>query len=443
MTTAAAATDAAPHASRMRVVTARSLTVLGLIFALLSLVAVYVRYELLDNNTFRGTAQLLVVNPAIQQQITERAVETLYSNVDVAAELEKRLPEQQKGLATPLAAALRGVSDRLVLQALAQPAAQRLVVNSVVTSHRQLVRFLENKGTFASLDNGVVQVDLRQVVRELTSQVGLSPSIADRIPDSASRVTVVKSNELRTVQRGVRLLNFLARWLWVFALAAWALAVWLVPGRRRLEVRAMAIGFAIVGVLILLVRHVAGNYVVGHVVTTPGVRPAAHAAYAIVTRHLSDAGWTYLFVGLIALLGVWLVGPGSRAQLALHWLAPYLRRPLLAYGTFLVLWLLLLLWGPTVQFHRGTTILLLFVLSAVGVEVLRRIAHRRYPEAEAAGFGVWWAHLRDSVAAHRPSPAPAPSAGIDIAQLESLSQLHDTGKLTDEEFTSLKARLLA
>jgi Short C-terminal domain len=442
VTSVTAATDAAPRVSRMRIVTARSLTVLGLIFALLSLVAVYVRYELLDNNTFRGTAQQLVVNPAIQQQITERAVETLYSNVDVAGELEKRLPAQQKGLAIPLAAALRGVSDRLVLQGLAQPAVQRLVVNSVVTSHRELVSFLENRGTFASLDNGVVQVDLRQVVRELTSQLGLSPSIADRIPDSAAKVTVVRSDQLRSVQRGVRLLNFLARWLWVFVLGAWALAIWLVPGRRRFEVRAIAIGFAIVGVLILLVRHVAGNYVVSHIVTTPSVRPSAHAAYAIVTRHLSDAGWTYLFVGLIAVLGVWLVGPGSRAQLALHWLAPYLRRPILAYGTFLVLWLLLLLWSPTVQFRRGPSLVLLFVLSAVGVEALRRIAHRRYPGAEAAGFGVWWGHLRDSWSAHRPAPAPS-AAGPDIAQLESLSRLHDAGKLTDEEFTSLKARLLA
>ena len=196
MTSAAAATDAAPHVSRTRIITARALTVLGLIFALLSLVAVYVRYELLDNNTFRGTAQRLVVNPAIQQQIQERAVETLFSNVDVAAELEKRLPEQQKGLAVPLAAALRGVSDRLVLQGLAQPTVQRLVVDSVVTSHRQLVRFLENRGTFTSVDNGVVQVDLRQVVRELTSQLGLSPSIADRIPASAAKVTVVKSDQI-------------------------------------------------------------------------------------------------------------------------------------------------------------------------------------------------------------------------------------------------------
>lgn len=422
----------------MRIFAARALTVLGLAFALLTIVAVYVRYELLDDHTFRGTAQQLVVNRAVQQQISERAVEALYSNVDVAAELGKRLPPQQKGLATPLAAALRGVSDRLVLQALAQPRVQQLVVDSVDTTHRQLVRFLENKGTFTTVDNGVVRLDLRQVVRELTSQLGLSTSIADRIPTSASEVTLVKSDELSYAQRGVRLLNFLARWLWVFALGAWALAVWLVPGRRRIELRAIAIGFAIAGVIILLTRHVAGDYVVDNLVGTPGVRPAATAAYAIVTRHLSDAGWTYLFAGLIALLGVWLVGPGPRARVALHWLAPYLRRPGIAYGTFALAWLILLLWGPTVQFHRPPTVLLLFVLSAVGLEVLRRIAHRRHPEAEPAGFGVWWAHLRGSFGPRTPAPG-----GPDIAQLETLSRLHDTGKLTDEEFSSAKARLLA
>jgi hypothetical protein len=53
---------------------------------------------------------------------------------------------------------------------------------------------------------------------------------------------------------------------------------------------------------------------------------------------------------------------------------------------------------------------------------------------------VWWAHLRESFAPHRAAPT---NPGPDLAQLESLSRLHDAGKLTDEEFSSAKARLLA
>ena len=43
-----------------------------------------------------------------------------------------------------------------------------------------------------------------------------------------------------------------------------------------------------------------------------------------------------------------------------------------------------------------------------------------------------------------PAPAAAPSAGDDMmAQLTQLSQLHNAGVLSDEEFTAAKAKLLA
>jgi hypothetical protein len=43
-----------------------------------------------------------------------------------------------------------------------------------------------------------------------------------------------------------------------------------------------------------------------------------------------------------------------------------------------------------------------------------------------------------------PAPAPAPvSAASDrIAQLQQLASLHDSGALTDEEFTAAKAQVL-
>jgi 3-oxoacyl-ACP reductase-like protein len=43
-----------------------------------------------------------------------------------------------------------------------------------------------------------------------------------------------------------------------------------------------------------------------------------------------------------------------------------------------------------------------------------------------------------------PEPAPAPaSAGIDMAQLQQLADLHTAGVLTDEEFAASKAKILA
>jgi hypothetical protein len=47
-----------------------------------------------------------------------------------------------------------------------------------------------------------------------------------------------------------------------------------------------------------------------------------------------------------------------------------------------------------------------------------------------------------------PEPAPAPAAATSaatdrIGQLQQLASLHDSGALTDEEFTAAKAQVLA
>jgi hypothetical protein len=43
-----------------------------------------------------------------------------------------------------------------------------------------------------------------------------------------------------------------------------------------------------------------------------------------------------------------------------------------------------------------------------------------------------------------PAPAPATSAATDrISQLQQLASLHDSGALTDEEFSAAKAQVLA
>ena len=66
-------------------------------------------------------------------------------------------------------------------------------------------------------------------------------------------------------------------------------------------------------------------------------------------------------------------------------------------------------------------------------------------KAAAAGGAGYYAGKKVSASqsqAHAASPAPA--GGSDtVTQLQQLSQLHESGALTDEEFASAKQRLLA
>jgi hypothetical protein len=68
-----------------------------------------------------------------------------------------------------------------------------------------------------------------------------------------------------------------ANWIWLLALLSWAAAVWLARGRRRLELRAIAIGLAVAGLATVAVRAAAGGYLVDSLVASESVLPYAVA----------------------------------------------------------------------------------------------------------------------------------------------------------------------
>ena len=109
--------------------TARILVVLGVLLAALSLLAGYVRFQALDTPTVKKTAGKLIADDQIRDQVATSLVDQLYANVDVPAELAKRLPPDQKGLAGPLSAALREFSNRAAQRLLERPEVQALWVD--------------------------------------------------------------------------------------------------------------------------------------------------------------------------------------------------------------------------------------------------------------------------------------------------------------------------
>jgi hypothetical protein len=123
---------------------------------------------------------------------------------------------------------------------------------------------------------------------------------------------------------------------------------------------------------------------------------------------------------------------------ARSWLAPYLRRPEFAYGGLLLAYLLLLWWRPTPQFAFLLDVVAFFVIAVVGLEALRRLADREFPDAEQADP---MAAARAALAALR-ARRILPVATDTTGELERLARLHAAGSLSDEEFAAAKARLL-
>jgi hypothetical protein len=415
-----------------------TLVVLGILVAVLAVIAGYVRYQALDTPTVEETATELIDNEHIRDQIAAQLVDQLFSNVDVEADLRQRLPPDQKRLAPPLAGAARALADRAAGRLLERPRVQDLWIRSIVQAHEALVALLDDDTTALSTEGGYVVLNLRPLVIQLGDQVAIVGRVADRLPDSAGHIRIMQADQLETAQDLTQLLKRVAMVLWLVPFALWAIAFWLARGRRRAILRTIGLGLVAVGLLVLIVRRVAGNYVVDDLVKSDAVRPAADDAWDILTALLADGGWTVLGLGVIAVVAVWLSGSSASATATRRELAPFLVRPEFAFGAAALLFLLLILWGPTVQTRRVQLVVAAAILLAIGVEILRRQTAREFPNAVAADLG---ASARSTVGRLRGSPA-APAEDERLAALERLQRLRDQGALTDEEFAAEKNRLL-
>ena len=360
--------------------TARILVVLAALFAVLGLIAGFVRYQGLDNDAVEDAAELMIADPEIRDQMATTLVESIYGNVDVSEALEERLPAQQQGLAPVVAGAMRELSDRAAQRLLERPRAQTLFVRSVGETHEQLLRLLDDDLTTVQTEGGYLVLNLRPLVVQLGDRVAIVGRVAQALPGDAGVVRIMEADQLETAQDATQLLKTFGPFLSLAPFALAALALWLAPAGRRRSILLM-LGFALIlaGLLVLVARSVGGGYVVDSLVMTETARPAAESAWDILTRLLRESAWLTIALGAVALLGVWLTGASSLATATRRRLAPYLARPEYAFGAAAVALLLLVWWAPVMQFRRGLGIVVLAVLLAAGVEALRRFTAKESP----------------------------------------------------------------
>jgi hypothetical protein len=375
VTTNAEAEKTSGGVSRGRIVAARVLTVVAVVLALVGALAFYVQYTALDENGFESISRQMIQNDEIRTQVANTAVDQLFANVDVEQAIAERLPPNQQKLAPVLAGLARTGADRAAATILERPRTQTLWVETTTATQRQLVELLDDDTTFIQTEGGTVYLDLRPLMIELGNQVVVLGRVAEKLPNSAGRIAIIQKSQLDTAQTLTKVLRAVASWMWLAALVVAALAVWLARGRRRLEIRALAIGLLLVGLLLLVVRRFAGEYLVDQLADDT-VKPAAHDAWTILTQTLADRAWVGITLGLLTLVGVWFVGETRRAEQARHAAAPILQSRASTYAIAAVVVLALALVAPL--FARGWLMsLVLLGLAVAGIEVVRGIVIRQ------------------------------------------------------------------
>jgi hypothetical protein len=468
--------------------TVKGLIVLGALFAFLSVFSIWVERQALDTSEWVNTSGRLIQNSTIRTAVGEYLVEQLYENVDIKKEVEKILPGETKEFAGPASAGLRRFGGTIAEKVLETGAAQGAWETANRTAHEQLLAVVENKKQGVSTANGEVTLNLGELVTNLAGEVGIGQSLAEQLPPEAGQITVLKSEQLKTAQDIVVAIKGLALLLSILTFLTFALAIYLTQGGRWVTVLFSGVGLIIAGLLVLVLRHVAGGIVVDQLVKQESVKPAAEAAWSIGTSLMTSIATTVIVVGVLFSAAGWLSSPAGSARGTRRVFAPALERYLpYCYGGLALIVVIYLLTASGVGLRTFLTVLVVGAMAAFGLRELSKQAAEEFPGLTYAEvFGPTGKRIAGAVSdanlgeraskikmpemrrpngmslpeVRRPSsreasaappptvPEPEPPTEVlneedaRLARLERLGALHEKGILSDAEFAAEKARLL-
>ncbi len=439
--------------TRKRAIGVWALIVVASLLLVGTATSVWVKRQALDTGNWVRASDEVLANPAVQTTLATYLVDQLYANVDVEQELADQLPENWQGIAGPIAAGLRQPATLAVQKLLASDQFKKVWHQANELAHQKLVAVLEDKGTYVSTTGGTVTLELGKLVSDLGRQLGLPQAALDKIPPDAGNIVLAQSDELANAQRAVKAIRWMGLVLGLVVIALYALAVYLAKGARRRTLRNIGWMIALVGLLLAITRRLTGNYVLS-LLSDPTLRPAAKAVYAIGSQLLVTLSRVILTWGLVFVVGCVVAGPSRFALWVRRSVAPVLNQRWweVAIGASVV-YLLLLLWAPFVALQQWGSVIGLAVVLGVGLWLLRRQTLREFPDADLGDTAraarerleQAWTSVSTTVRGGAGSlRRGAPEGAVDHAgQLERLARLHDTGALSDAEFLSAKAKLLA
>jgi hypothetical protein len=284
----------------------RAILALAAVLCVASIFAVWANRQLLDTGYWTRTNTKLLENRAIKRELSAYLTAQLYANVDLAGELRSALPKELEPLAGVAAGGLRTVLEKGIFAALGTSQLQSLWRAASELTHRQLVALIENRGKLARTPGGgAVVLDLRPIAANLANRFGAPATVVEKLRASVGEVTILRSKTLETMQGAARGLHDLALVLPALALLALALAVGLSRGRRGRALMAAGLVGVGAGLAALIVRSLAGTRVVDQLARTEAVRPAASAAWSILTSLLVELSVATICVGaLVATVGL-------------------------------------------------------------------------------------------------------------------------------------------
>ena len=279
------------------------LLVLACLLAVVSVLVVFARNEVLNTDSYLQTVTPLASNPAVQVAVAKRVSNRLIEETDLQQRVKSALPAKAGFLATPITSGVENVTDQIALKFVQSERFQKLWVAANRRSHRQMVALLtgSTEGAFQSR-NGEVTVNLTQIENQVKRALDARGiTVFDKVPTvNGPNLVLLRSTQLAKIQRLTRALDRLAIVLPIVTVLLFAAAIVLTRNRRRGLVRAAA-GLALSMALVLVVAAVVRNQYLSSLLPSQS-RAAAAAVFDALAALLLDSIRTIMIVAAIIAL---------------------------------------------------------------------------------------------------------------------------------------------
>lgn len=336
--TGAAAThgDHSAPADAPRTGTARSIVavvcgVLGVLLLTLAVVGVWARATVFERDNFTDLVSAGLEEPAAQADLAAYATAQLFEVVDVVAVMGDVLPRSLQRLTPTLVGGAEAAVQQALERAIATPAGQQFLTDSVGRAHDSAMRLLQGDGLGdgVTLADGTVTLNLLPLVGlglEALQERGLlegvrvpdlsvdgdpdeqrsvlARALGRRLPDDFGQLVVLDSKRLADAQASVErtrdVLVLAKRGLWlaiVLAVVFPAAAVALAPHRWR-ALLFLGVGTAAsMSLLRVATRQLAAD--APNLAQRPGVREAIEAVLAAASSSLLRVAGVVMVVAVI------------------------------------------------------------------------------------------------------------------------------------------------
>ena len=399
-----------PRKRRGRAIASWVLIVFACLLAVLSVVVVYARNELLNTDTFVATVAPLAKDPNVQHTVATKVSDNLVARTDVEKRVKNALPTRAGFLADPITGAVHTATYQITLKLVQSAQFQHLWEQALRRSHAQLDNLLlgDKVGAFQST-NGQVTVDLTQIenaAKRKLSARGLT--VFNKVPNyTGAPFVLFQSKQLAKLQGWIKFLNHLALALPIVSILMFAGAVLMARDRRRGFVHA-ASGLFVSMALLLIGANVGRNQYLSSLKVTQSKATTAALIDTVDAALLDTVRAVLVLAGVLALaafvIGLEPVRRWMRERTMPLWVSSgpvygfvsgYRRA--IQWGVLVLGLVVLVLWNqPTVKVALFIVLLTLFVVMLVGIYGGKRQSAGESPdEASSTGQG----------------PTPALSAG--------------------------------